>query len=240
MLKTLPAALLLALSSATQAANVGIGWSWHYDGTLAATLTARGDTVSLYERYDAGALAGLDVFIQDGNARADAAALDAFVFNGGTLIQVPWSFTQTSFTAATSVFGPRRGFQVGESLTAISALDAESWLLRGVQLPEEGAGIVSRERGNAFLDGATPVLAWDDGSALLGYRQYGAGTIVALNVNLLTADSYPLAAAWSNQIVYNAVDAAISAVPEPAPYATLAVGLLALGGVARRRHQALG
>jgi hypothetical protein len=80
------------------------------------------------------------------------------------------------------------------------------------------------------------VLAWEDGDALLGYRHYGAGTVIAFNVNLVTEDANPLDAAWSNRIVFNAIDAAVSPVPEPAAYAMLGIGLLALAGLRRARE----
>lgn len=237
MVKPLFAALVLALSLPLQAANVGIATGWYSSPGLASNLAARGDTVTQLQRYEAAALAGLDVFIQDGSSFANPAALDAFVFGGGTLIQVPWSFTQSGFTSATSVIGVRRDFAYGETITAINTLDPSSWLLKDVALPAAGGTVVSREQGNTFVDGATGVLEWEDGTALLGYRQYGAGTIVALNVNLLTNDAYPLDAAWSNQIIYNAVAASVSAVPEPASYALLGAGMLVLAATARRRRR---
>jgi hypothetical protein len=229
------AALALAAAPAAIAANVGIGNGTFYSGTLAQNLAAHGDTVTVFDNYDAQALAGLSVYIMDGNSFVQSALLDTFVYNGGTLIQLPWSFTQASFTAGTTVFTPRRRALYDETITAISTLAPNDWLLAGVTLPDAGSTTVSREKGNRFADGATQVLEWEDGTALLGYRQYGAGTIVAFNVNLLTSDATPLNADWSNRIVFNAVEHAIAAVPEPGTYAMLGTGLLALTLAARRR-----
>lgn len=233
---TMTAALLLALSAPTQAADVGMGWSWFYTPTLADTLTARGDNVSVLASYDYDALSAFDVFILDGTARANAADLDRYVHDGGTLILQPLSMRYAGITPGLSVVGPYHHSVLGETQPAITALAADDPLLRGVTLPADGAATVGREVRTRFADGATPVLEWEDGTALLGYRQYGAGTVIAFNVNLVTSDAHPLDAAWSNQIVFNAIDAAVSPIPEPATYAMLGAGLLALGAAGRRRQ----
>jgi hypothetical protein len=226
---------LFALSCAAQAANVGIGTGKFYTSTLADNLAARGDNVSVLPWYDADTLAGLDVYIQDNQTWIDTALLDAFVYNGGTLVQLPWSFTYGEYTAATTVIGSNQDAIFSEPSRAISAIDPASWLLAGVDLPAAGAYTVGREAGNVFADGATQVLEWDDGTALLGYRQYGAGTVIAFNLHLTTSDASPLDAPWSNRIVYNAIGGSVSAVPEPSTYAMFGAGLLALAFVARRR-----
>jgi hypothetical protein len=112
---TASAALLLALSAPAQAANVGMGWSWFYTPTLADNLTARGDQVSVLNDYDAQALSAFDVFILDGTTRANAADLDAFVFNGGTLILQPLSMTYKDITAGLSVVGEYHHAVLGET-----------------------------------------------------------------------------------------------------------------------------
>lgn len=231
---TMTAALLLALSPSTQAADVGMGWSWFYTPTLADTLTARGDNVSVLASYDYDALSAFDVFILDGTARANAADLDRYVYDGGTLILQPLSMTYSGITPGLSVVGEYHHSVLGETQPAITALAADDPLLRGVTLPADGAATVGREVRTRFADGATQVLEWEDGTALLGYRHYGAGTVIAFNVNLVTRDAHPLDAAWSNQIVFNAIDAAVSPIPEPATYAMLGAGLLALGLAGRR------
>jgi hypothetical protein len=238
---TFSAALSLALSAPAQAANVGMGWSWFYTSTLADNLTARGDSVSLLQGYDAQSLSAFDVFILDGTASIDAAALKTFVFGGGTLILQPLSLAFGGIAEGMSVVGKYHHAVLGETQPGIETLAADDWLLEGVTLPEaaklpEAGPAIGREAGTKFTDDATPVLAWEDGDALLGYRHYGAGTVIAFNVNLVTEDANPLDAAWSNRIVFNAIDAAVSPVPEPATYAMLGIGLLALAGLRRARE----
>ena len=218
--RKLAAVAVFVTSAAAQAGTVGIGQSAWYSPVLADTLTAQGNTVSAVNWYNDNVLAGYDVFIQDGNGYFDADALDRFVFGGGTLIALPWSFTQRAYSANTAVFGSRAGVAVHEAVPGITTLAATDWLLQGVTLPAAESHAVSREVGNTFSDMSTQVLAWEDGTALLGYRRYGAGLVVGLNVNLTSADVGPLDAAWSNRIVANA----ISAVPEPATWATLMLG----------------
>ncbi len=219
-IRKLAAAAVLVTSAAAHAGTVGIGQSAWSSPALASTLTAQGNTVGAVGWYNDNVLANYDVFIQDGNGYFDADALDRFVFGGGTLIALPWSFTQKAYSANLGVFGSRAGVAVREALPGIATLASDDWLLRGVTLPAPEAHDVSREVGNVFSDMSTQVLAWEDGTALLGYRRYGAGLVVGLNVNLTSADVGPLDAAWSNQIVANA----INAVPEPATWAMLALG----------------
>ena len=232
---TFSAALLLALSAPTQAANVAMGWSWFYTPTLADSLAARGDQVSLLQNYDAELLSAFDVFILDGTASVNAAELDAFVYQGGTLILQPLSLRYPGITPGLSVTGNYHHMSHAGTQPGITTLASNDWLLEGVTLPAAGSATIGREIGTRFADGATEVLEWEDGAALLGYRQYGAGTVIAFNLNLVTADASPLNAAWSNRIVFNAVDAATSPVPEPASCAMLGIGLLALAGWQRAR-----
>lgn len=227
-------ATLLATSAPAQAASVGLGWSPYYTPTLADNLTARGDSVSVVRDYDAHTLSAFDVFILDGQTRANAQDLDAFVHGGGTLILQPLSMAYAGIAPAMSVVGEYHHADAGQALPAITALAPNDWLLQGVTLPAAGEGTIAREFGTQFAEGAIKVLEWEDGDALLGYRQYGAGTVIAFNVNLVMQTADPLDAAWSNRIVYNAIDAAVSPVPEPATYAMLGTGLLALF---LRRHR---
>lgn len=217
------AAVVLTAAAAAQAENVGISAGSYYSPTLASALTAQGNNVSAVDWYNDNVLAQYSVYIQDGSSYANAATLDRFVFNGGTLIQLPWSFTHVSFTENTTVFGTRWSGTMREANPGIDVLAEGDWLLNGVTLPDAGTQTIGREVGNEFAEGATPVLAWEDGTALLGYRRYGAGLVVGFDVHLTTSDASPLSSAWSNQVVFNAVNA-VSAVPEPATWALLVAG----------------
>ncbi len=227
--------LVLLFASSANAAVIGLGSGTWYTDTLENNLISQGHSVTVYNSYDAATLGGLDVYIQDGNSYFNASLLDSFVFNGGTLIQLPWTFTHNNYTAATTVIGDRTSYTYGQSNPAITTLDAASWLLDGVTLPGAGTYTIGREIGNLFDPLASEVLEWADGTAMLGYREYGAGMVVGFNLHLITSDSNPLNADWSNQIIYNAVGG--GNVPEPTTLALMGLGLAGFG-FARKRKQA--
>lgn len=217
------------LLSNASAAVIGMGTNSYYTDTLRQNLISQGHSVTLYSSYTAATLAGLDAYIQEGNSFFNAGLLDTFVFNGGTLVEIPWSFTHNTFTTATKVFNTRTGTSSGTS-SGITVLSAADWLLDGVVVPATVSA--GREVGNTFAAGTQQVLKYTDGTAMLGYKEYGQGVSVAFNVHLITSDSKPLNAAWSNQIIYNAID---GKVPEPASLALLALGLAGIAAVKRRK-----
>lgn len=230
LVNTLATGAMLMVAAVAQAGNVGISAGDYYSPTLAKTLTARGNSVNAVSWYNDNVLSTYDVYIQDGSSFADAAALDRFVYNGGTLIQLPWSFSTIAYSADTTVFGRRRKGTMEQLNPGIEVVAADDWLLAGVALPEAGSQTIGREIGNKFAAGVTPVLKWEDGTALLGYRHYGAGLVVGFDVHLVTVDASPLNADWSNAIIGNAV----GPVPEPATWGMLAVGAAVL--LLRRRR----
>ena len=223
-------------SFGANAANVGLTSNFWYTPTLANNLIAQGHTVSVVNSYNAASLSSFDAFIQDGNGHFDNAALDSFVFGGGTLIQLPWSLGQNyNYSGALNLIGTPNSITYGSLNPGVTVLDS-SYLLNGVTLPGAGAHTVGRELGADFTGTGNAILEWNDGSAMLADNSYGAGKVVAFNLHMITSDASPLDAAWSNQIVYNAI---AGPVPEPETYAMMLAGLGLLGLSARRRKQKL-
>jgi hypothetical protein len=234
MMKNIIAASIAVVALNAQAANIGITSNSWYTSTLADNLIAQGNTVTVVNSYNAASLSSFDAFIQDGNGYFDNAALDSFVFNGGKLVELPWSLGQNySYSGQLDLINHPTNITYGEANPGITVLDGSSYLLNGVTLPAAGTYTIGREIGTSFTGNGTQVLNWDDGSAMLASNSYGAGKVVAFNLHLVTSDSNPLNAPWSNQIVYNAV----GAVPEPETYAMVLAGLGLIGVVARRRKQ---
>jgi len=89
--------VVAALASfGANAANIGLDNNAWYTSTLADSLIAQGNTVTLVDSYDTASLSQFNAFIQDGNGYFNNAALDSFVLNGGTLVELPWSLGQNS------------------------------------------------------------------------------------------------------------------------------------------------
>lgn len=227
--------LMFGMTTIVNAASIGVGNNSWYTDTLRQNLIAQGHSVTIYNSYDSSVLSGLDAYIQEGNSFFNAALLDQFVLSGGTLIEIPWSFTHDDFTQPTTIMGERTGLSYGQSNPGINVLDPTSWLLTGVTLPNAGQYVIGRETGNVFAPGANQVLTWADGTAMLGYAAYGEGMVVGLNLHLITSDSSPLNADWSNQIVYNAINGDTAPVPEPGTMMLLGLGMAGLAIFGKRR-----
>lgn len=227
LIKTVAGSFLF-ICGTVNASLIGFGDNFWYTSVLENNLESQGHTVSVFPNYDSSILGGLDVYFQDGNSFIDTSLLEEFVFNGGTLIQLPWTASHTNWSATNlHVIGSRTSILWGRSNPNVVVNDASSWLLEGVTLPSAGDHVITGELGNQFSLDATNVLEWEDGTALLGYKNYGAGTVVYFNVHMYMRDHHILDADWSNQIIYNAIDGP-TAVPEPSSLAVLLLGIIGL------------
>ncbi|WP_367875230.1 PEP-CTERM sorting domain-containing protein [Luteolibacter sp. Populi] len=228
-------ASVISLPSLLHAATIGIGNNEWYTPTLQNNLVTQGHSVSVVETYDAVSLSAFDVYIQDGNSHFDNSALLDFVSNGGILIQIPWSQNHYSLSSELAVMTESGDSNQGAN-PAITANDSSNWLLTGVTLPSAGSYNSRFPQGHQFASGSTAVLSWADGenTALLGYKEYGDGIVISFNQHLVTDDSQPIDQAWSNQIVFNAVDRDTLQVPEPSSALLIALG--AIAAVGRRKR----
>lgn len=96
-----------------------------------------------------------------------------------------------------------------------------------------------RITGIGFVGDATQVANWADGVALLGYKSIGAGSVVALNLHVITSDTAygVINTPWASQLLSNIVGPVTDAVPEPATWAMMIAGFGMAGAAMRRRRQ---
>ena len=97
---------------------------------------------------------------------------------------------------------------------------------------------IGRITGIDFVAGVTQVADWSDGVGLLGYRSLGAGSIVGVNLHVITADTaYQVVnTAWGSQLMSNAVGGGTAAIPEPTTWAMMISGFGLAGAALRRRR----
>lgn len=238
ILATTVAAAALAVSSGAFAANVAIVQGSFYTSDLKNQLVAKGHTVTEITSYTAASLAGFDSVVQYGNDYVDQAALTTFATGGGRVVWTPWAGLNFTVQSQLQIFDNGGGASYSETNPGVNVLNASDPLLAGVTFPAAGAPNIGRITGIGFAAGATQVANWSDGVALLGYKSLGAGSIVAVNLHVITSDTayQVINTPWGSQLLSNIVGN-VNAVPEPATWAMMIAGFGMAGAAIRRRQR---
>lgn len=236
ILKLFALLMLSAAAGPVSAAVFAISTGGFYTDNLKNSLLGAGQTVvELPGFYDAGMLSAYDVVVQYGNQNFyDTAALEAYVAGGGTLILTPWFwFNGHSSPALDVLTGAYSEFSVPNP--GVTVLAPGHPLLAGVVFPAAGSPDIGREGGAGFGVGVTQIAQWADGTALLATKQIGSGTVIGLNLHVITSDTayQVIDEGWARQIFLNAAGVS-SEIPEPSTYVLVGAGLLLLAGRVRR------
>lgn len=239
--KLLAIASLLAASTVASATNVGVfSTGNNASGTtgVAAWLQASGQFSSVtgtdLGSLSAGDLAGYDAVLYFSNASSaqDTATIDAvlnaFADSGRRLVLATFGFANQGYNTLGSAFlsGSHSPFSIhGASLysnVTVGSTDGSA-LFNGVN------AITGYYHDNvSAAAGAVLRASWSDGSALVAQR----GNVIG--VNLFPDDAWGEVSGDHRQLFVNALAAPV---PEPASYALMALGLVAVAGAAARRHQ---
>lgn len=225
------------LSTVVFAANVAIVQGSFYTPNLRNRLVNAGHTVTEITTYTAASLAPYALVIHYGNSFTDTTALETYVQNGGHLLLTPWAGTNFAVPANIRSITNNAGCDnysiPSPGITILAPADP---LLAGSSPPTApGATNIGRECAVTFEPGATQVLNWTDGVAMLGYRSFGSGVAIQLNLHLITSDTaYQVVdQPWANQIVSTAAGPVLPAGPAievPLPIsAVIGAGLLLAG-----------
>ena len=238
ILATSAAAAALLAASGAMAANVAIVQGSFYTPDLKNQLVAKGHTVTEITTYTAATLAGYDAVVQYGNDYVDQTALTTYVTGGGRLVWTPWAGLNFSVQPQLQIFDNGGGTVYSQANPGMTVLAPGNPLLAGVSFPAAGSPNIGRITGIDFVAGVTQVADWSDGVGLLGYRTLGAGSIVGLNLHVITSDTaYQVVdTPWGSQLMSNIVGGKVAAVPEPASWAMMIAGF-GLAGAAMRRRQ---
>jgi hypothetical protein len=234
VLATSAAVAALLAASGVQAANVAIVTGGFYTPDLKNQLIAKGHTVSEIANYTAASLAGFDAVIKYGNTFVDQTALTTYVNGGGRVVLTPWSGLNFPVESQLQIFSNGGSPIFSQANPGINVIAPADPLLAGVSFPAAGAPNIGRIDNIGFAAGVTQVAAWADGDGMLGYKTLGAGSIVGLNMHVITSDTaYQVVnTAWGSQLMSNLVG---GAVPEPATWAMMIAGFGLAGAAMRRR-----
>jgi len=231
-LKGLITAVLASASFASAASTVAIVQGSFYTPNLAADLTAQGLSVTEITSYTAASLSAYDSVIHYGNSFTDTTALQTYVSLGGNLILTPWAGLNFSIPSDLQVFDNFGGTSYVETYPGITVLDAAHPLLSGVSIPGGVGGFdIGRITGIGFVAGADAVANWADGTAMLGVRDFGLGTVVGVNMHVITSDTAytVIDQPWATQLFVNAASFGTQSVPEPGAFLLFGLALAALG-----------
>ena len=236
---------LAAAAGAASASTVAIVEGGWYTNNLKTQLVAAGQTVTEIDSYTAATLASFDAVIHYGNSFTDVAALADYAIGGGTVVLTPWAGLNFAVPAAMQVFDNGGSAEYSITSPGIRVLDAGDALAAGVVFPGAG-GTIGRIGGIGFFAGVDQIAEWMDGTAMVGRKSLGQGTVVGMNLQVITSDTAytVIDQGWATQLFVNAVGAGgagvrigAAAVPEPASLALVGVALLA-ARITRRRKAA--
>jgi hypothetical protein len=205
-----------------------------YTSDFRDVFAAKGYDVTEIESYTAASLATFDRVVHYGNTFTDFVALESYVQSGGTLIEQPWFWWNHSPPASLSIFQGAGGItEYHEPYPGVTVHDAGHSLLSGVTFPPGAGGFdIGRLANSPFEPGVTQVASWADGSGFVGTKTYGAGTVIGINLHVITSDTayQVIHAPWAMQLYANA----LGAIPEPATSVLLMAAAVAPLGVRRR------
>lgn len=238
ILATSAALTALVASSGAMAANVAIVQGSFYTSDLKNQLVAKGHTVTEIANYTAASLTGFDAVVQYGNNFVDQTALTSYVNGGGRLVWTPWAGANFDVESQLQIFDNGGGYVFSQANPGMTVLAPADPLLSGVSFPAAGSPNIGRLSGIDFVAGVTQVADWSDGAGLLGYKSLGAGSIVGVNLHVITSDTaYQVVnTAWGSQLMSNAVGGGIAAIPEPTTWAMMIAGFGLAGTALRRRR----